>query len=363
MIINATPHDLSVKRLNIAALSLLICLVGLLTAYFLPTNHSSDNTWTPPPKVLPKTLPVEKVDFHLFDTKLDIPLPEFSQKVRVKKVNTRPDSQADQTVHIEVGDKPFKLKIGEKTQITPLVSMVAELKNGALDLNVCVDVADLEKKSRFHFDDLSNHETIAALEILKSAELIGPDLLVERYGGSAYASEKGKRRLFLKNGQKFFLEVGDLFFYEDGIWMLGIKAKCPLARLEALNGNSAEFKVWNEDGTSSEKLRLTLKAPETMMTRPEQIFTQVRMRTGLKASVKVGNRQMILKKGDWLIKSKLGFHAIQTGKEIRALLDDQSAGELFVFDGWVDGCFKGTLFSSSRTAAFDVKLPLMGKKL
>lgn len=363
MIINATPHDLSVKRLNIAALILLLCLAGALLSIFWKPQAVNEEMWVPPPPVKADVKRLDILDFHLFDTKLNLPLPKFTQKVKIHQVNTRPDASNQQTIRINVGEQEFALKVGQKIQLTPLVSAVAKLQNGALDLFVSVDVGDLEKKSRFHFDDLSIHETIAAASLLKKAEVIGPDLLISRYGGKAYAAKKGKLRLFFSGGERLFVGPNDLFFFENEKWQAGQKAKCPLARVESVTGNSIELKVWNEAGTSFEKVRLSVKSPEPMMARPEQIFTQVRKRTSSKASLKVGNRQMIIKKGDWLIKSKHGFQAIQTGKELQALLDDQSAEELFVFDGWVDGCFKGTLFSSSRTSAADVKLPLMGKKL
>ncbi|MCH9614606.1 MAG: hypothetical protein SP1CHLAM54_14310 [Chlamydiia bacterium] len=361
MIINDTPTRILSSRLNLLLSVLVAVLIGLCVVAFFG-KQEVDEAWLLPKAAKSRAFLTDTLDFKLFSVDRAFPLAEFNHSVRPLEVNTRPDAPKDREIRLSVENEELSIPLGQKTQVTPLLSMLPHIKNDALDLEVGVNMGDLEKKSHFHFDHLAIHETIDASLLLKDAVILGPDLLIEHYGGEDFAEMKGKVRMILGGKNRFYLSKGEVFSLLDEGWVQGLQKDVPVARVEFASANGVDLTVWNASGTAVEKLHLSVKPPEPIVLKPEQLFTAIRKRTKARASLKVMNKQMVLKTGDWLIKTAKGWHTIQTKKELTALLNDQQAGELFVFDGFEKNAFTGRLYSSSRMSSVPVRLPLQGKK-
>lgn len=361
MVINDTPYPILSSRLNVLIICLVFISLSLCALVCLKSDHKEE-MWSILQTQKTAKQPDEVFDFSLFSSERAFPLSEFDHAVRPIAVNTRPDADPHQMIGLAVEGKELFIPLGKKTQVTSLLSMVPRLKNEGLDLEVGVSLGNIEKKSHFHFDHLAIHETIAPSSSLKEAFILGPDLLIEHYGGEDFAKMKGKMRMILNNKDRFYLETGDIFSFVDDQWQKGLVKDVPIARLDAVSTNGVELTLWDALGTRVEKLHLGIKTQEPIVLKPDQLFTAVRKRTKACTSLKVMNRQMVLKKGDWLIKTAKGWHTVRTEKELTALLNDECDGELFVFDGFDNHAFTGTLYSPKRVTSLPVHLPIQGKK-
>lgn len=309
------------------------------------------------------------VNFSLFGEASSFPLPDIDKTILPLAVNTRPDRPTKPEVLMQVGEERLRVKVGERVYLTfhAGVEVAKEptsfwienrLEEKGLSMEVGLKVLENEKRRVFRFEDLPQDATITPSQLLKEAVLMGPDRLLELYGGAAYQKDKGKMRLKLPGHALLFVKKGDRLALKDGRWDLGMEEKAPLIEVIDMSPVEASLMVWSGDGLSSELVKLTTLKAVNVPPRPQALFTKLRKKTATTVSCRLGQKPALLKKGDWLLRTKAGWRFIKTQKEIADCLSLKLQGELFVCDGVEKNHLVGTLFDVNRTQSQVIRLPL-----
>jgi hypothetical protein len=127
-----------------------------------------------------------------------------------------------------------------------------------------------------------------------------------------------------------------------------------------------EIQAWDEKGFSDFKVQLTLQPTTRSNAKIETALSLPRLRNTTQISCVLGKRRMILKKGDFVLKTAAGWHHVRTGQEMESCFKHRIKGDLFVFDGIEkeDGKMiaKGRFFDPMRTQFQTCSVPIAADK-
>ncbi|MBP9841416.1 MAG: hypothetical protein KBC64_03205 [Simkaniaceae bacterium] len=314
-------------------------------------------------------------DFSFLSQHTSFPFPDIDKTILPLAFNTRPDASYPPEVLIQVENSFLSISSGQKVylsfengiSLSPFptsLSLKNEVKeDGSIEMEVGVKVLESEKKNSFRFEDLKRDVTIAEAISLKEGDILGPDCLLELYGGREYQKKKGKMRLKSLEGHLLFIQQGDLLSFKEGKWVLGSQKNLPLAQVLSINPSEVQFKVWDVSGLNSESFKVSSQKSAPPLPQPATLFTKLKRKTATKVSCRLGQKTVILKKGDWLIRTKSGWRPLTTAKEISDCIHYKLQGELFICDGIEKNQFTGTFFNEVRTVSQKIRLPFgEGKK-
>ena len=236
-----------------------------------------------------------------------------------------------------------------------------------------------EQEEKFEFV-LSNQDKqgVAAFEkkefytCLKNAKWWGQDILFRLYGGEQYQQFKDKHKLELKEETSSYvclISQGNYLSFEKGKWKTIDLAEgsrsCPLAYVSEITPSQLKIEIWDETGFSHAVLKFSIEGAQKSA-RPEAVFSSVRFRTASQVTCLLGKRRVIIKQGDWLLKTATGWRNLKNLKEIESYLDYQLRGELFIFDGIEKqegiALMKGHLIDEMRCLASSVSIPISSEK-
>lgn len=197
---------------------------------------------------------------------------------------------------------------------------------------------------------------------LKKGKWWAPDRLFEQYGGEEYFQYKGLERIKFED-TVLFIKEGDLLIWKEGRWQKGDETKeYPLAEVMEITPYKMEWRLWDKTGLESAHTFFSREKAPNLSLKIEDVFTHLKQRTMTRVSCRLNNRATILKAGDWIVRTKNGWYPIKNYPEVVALLNFETDGELFIFDGIekTEGkqFFAGTLFDLMRTQVQHVKLPI-----
>jgi hypothetical protein len=208
---------------------------------------------------------------------------------------------------------------------------------------------------------------------LKSARGFVHDLFLEKYGGREYAPWKDKVVLELSCESKTyacFVSPGDYLLYEAGEWRVcsfeELRRDHPVARVKAASAKAIEIEVWDEAGFYPLQFKVEAAQESRLQFKPETMPSKIRLRSSSQISCALGKRRVILRAGDWLLKTATGWRNLRRAEEIQSYLCHRLKGELFIFDAiekeqgnWV---MKGHLFDETRTQQLPLTLPIDAEK-
>ncbi len=208
---------------------------------------------------------------------------------------------------------------------------------------------------------------------LKAARGFTHDLLIQKYGGREYSPWKDKSVLELSSGSStygFFVTPGDYMIYDEGEWRVahreGLKNDCPIAYIRAISGKSIDIEMWDEMGFCPLQLNVEMDRQARLQLKAEAMPSKVRLRSGTQVSCALGKRRVIIRQGDWLLKTQTGWRNLRRNEEIELYLNHRLKGELLIFDGieQEQGCpvMKGNLFDETRTQVTPFALPIDSDK-
>jgi hypothetical protein len=207
---------------------------------------------------------------------------------------------------------------------------------------------------------------------LKGARCFINDLLIQKYGGREYADRTAKSTLELAAAGPYacFVAVGDYLLYEEGQWkvvgMEQLKGNLPIAHVKSASAKAIEVEIWDEAGFHPLFYKIPVFQPPRLQLKNEAMPSAIRFRNAIQVSCALGKRRVILKQGDWLLKSGTGWRNLRKKEEIEEYLNHRLKGELLVFDGIEkeQGRFlmKGQLFDETRTQVLPFSLPIESEK-
>ena len=353
---------LSITILGVVSGILALLLKGEAIATFDGAFHKIEEKQTP-------------FDFSFLPLQSTFPFPDIDKTILPLAVNTRPDAPKHPDILVKVGSEEvvipgrelvyLSFQKGVSLSPTPTsLSLKNEIaEDGSIQMEVGVHFLSNEKKSAFRFEDLKRDVTIAAAMLFKESDVLGPDCLFDLYGGREYQKKKGKMRLKFHDGHLLFIGKEDLLSFKEGKWFHGSDKESPLAKILSITPFEIELKVWDVSGLQSELVKLSLLKTTTSTQQPNALFTKLRRKTATKVTCRMGQKNVLLKKGDWLIRTKSGWREIKTAKELSDCLTYKLQGDLFICDGIEKNQFTGTFFDESRMTTQKIRLPFgEGKK-
>jgi hypothetical protein len=204
---------------------------------------------------------------------------------------------------------------------------------------------------------------------LRFAKVWGQDLLIKHYGGGTYQALKEKTKLeFSEKNSSYlcFVEQGDYLSWENEKWQVkklkDISPGFPLARIQSIQAKEVHIESWDDRGFQMFFLSLEKQMPSKWNPKFENVISGVRLRTSSQMSCLMEKRRVLLKEGDWVLKTSMGWHILKKSQEILDFLEHRMTGELFVFDKLdkEEGklTIKGHLFDPTRTQVQRIELPI-----
>jgi hypothetical protein len=226
-------------------------------------------------------------------------------------------------------------------------------------------IAPLHKNASFRQQE--------SLSDLRAALHLGEDPLIEKYGGAEYASWKEKIKLHITSGSKsyaVFVSKGDFLQFKNQEWRIAsgdaLSPDLPLACIVSSCSKAVEIQAWDASGFFSIECTVTPKILEGRSVLHELYPTALRLRSNTQVSCLLGKKRMLLKKGDWLLKTASGWRNLRRADEIEDCLFHRLKGELFIFDGIEKQQGKtflaGYIFDALRTQAHAISLPIDTEK-
>ncbi|MCI0382324.1 MAG: hypothetical protein L0207_04660 [Chlamydiae bacterium] len=249
-------------------------------------------------------------------------------------------------------------------------------KNGQISLNlqtfdsermemvqIPLQPSSVENIGRYHKILDADRE---AYHVLRSAKCWGVDILMNKYGGTSFDHAKKKMRLeFFEKDVAYllFVKENDILIYESGRWKhqtIG-REKNPLVRIKTINSH-LEIEAFDSSGFCLFELKYLFQKPSKTLANPQQIFRSLKLRNHSQVSCFLGKQRMVLKPGDWILKSKNFWKKIKSGQELDQYLSYFSRGDLFIFDGLEKRgnqlFLTGHFFDEMRTQCEKIALPV-----
>lgn len=208
---------------------------------------------------------------------------------------------------------------------------------------------------------------------LRAAKCYPKDLLIQKYGGSEYNGWSGKAVLELSRGNASyacFISSGDYLLYEGEEWRVctyeELKGDSPIAYVKALTASAVEIDMWDESGYCPFQVKVDMEKPERAKIKPEIRPTTVRLRSGTQVSCAFGKKRMILRQGDWLLKTSSGWRNLRRREEIELFLYHRLKGDLLIFDSIEQEqgkyVMKGHIFDETRMQMHPITMPAVSDK-
>ncbi|MEM8727314.1 MAG: hypothetical protein AAGE99_01165 [Chlamydiota bacterium] len=325
------------------------------------------------------------------------PFPGLSGEIVFLGKNTRPDMVAYQRkLHIGLKGTEESVKINPgqiaylayedkhlhfSKEVTPLSIQPRLDENGEIRLRMAIRLGNdrgeklLDEVREFRMeqqrlvkeiDQVVDPGLRTAADALKGGKWWGPDKLFESYGGKEFEKFKGQERIELLSGKGnpiLFIAQGATFSWKGGEWIPAVETEgFPMGKVVAISPYKVEWQLWDKEGMESVSLIFNKENMSAIPGRLEDIFTKLRRKASSRVSCRIGNRVTILKEGDWLVRTAKGWHTIKNDYEIKALLNLNFRGDLFIFDriekrGGKE-FFCGTLFNPMRTEQRCIRLPI-----
>lgn len=330
-----------------------------------------------------------------------LPLPELSKQLVVLEHIARPDGVENgksllfgiegscQKLLINMGEKVFldcknEKEIRFSKEIGPFWMEVNHFENGGVDVALHAEfkcdnqeilykeVQNISLLMKKDFDRSSNGEKgslAPIIDYLGKVKICETDLLIEMYGGKSFEGVKGSYRMYSdKSRAPFFIKPGDLFIWKDGGLEEGKGATVgfPLLMVKSLDTQKCEFILWDTDGLYGKPIMIAIGMTIPSQLKPQEFFLKLHQRTDASVTCQLHKRNVILRKGDWLLYSNGRFRNLRTFDEVKDYLRYALKGELFIFDGLVKNegitSFVGHLFNEERTQTKKVELVLSERK-
>ena len=132
----------------------------------------------------------------------------------------------------------------------------------------------------------------------------------------------------------------------------------PVAHIQMYLGKALVLEGWDNDGHIRVSLNPASGPPFKM--RGEELFSSIRMRSEKQISCMLEKQCMVLRTGDWVLKTGGRWKVLRKKEERDAYINGKLFGELFVFDqiSQKQGqkMIQGKLFNPGRTQVIAIEL-------
>jgi hypothetical protein len=303
-----------------------------------------------------------------YESRPDVPLNEAEMLFSLKQGKEEWTQQSGKQIYLKesVQGKGLQLSTGP----TDLWMRPLLFEEGS----ALIEVGRREEKAQFVVGvqgkaSLAPSPEHEAIRSLKTGKLFPFDALLQQYGGRELSPLATRTVLEIDShamSYAFPVQEGDFLSYEKGEWhprpLSQLPRSAPLARIVSCTSEGAQVDVWDERGISPLHLTLALSAPPRVPFGEDCQPTSARLRTGTQVSCALGKRRVILKTGDWILKTASGWRHLRGAEEVKLYLNRRLKGELFIIDGIDKSVLRGHLIDATRTVVQPVHVPISGDK-
>jgi hypothetical protein len=323
--------------------------------------------------------------------------PNLSEEILILAKNTRPDLsnqeasilirfKSSQQEQLVVGNVPLFLhcqtredgsieNVSVSAEPTPLWIRPVILDQG----RVLIEIGKDENRGQFIVQagaELGARASalikgeVAYVHSLKQAKWWGCDALVQHYGGEEYKPLQNKHKMEFAGGQVGFVSSGDYLMWDGQQWQVSsletLPRDLPVAHIKSATSKGAEIEVWDASGFQLTRVRLDLQHVSQLNYKMENLPTSIRMRTRAQVTCTFGKRRLILREGDWLLKTPAGWRNLRKVSDIEDCIQHKIRGELFIFDSLEKEkgrtTLKGNVFDEMRTQIQPIAIPIVMEK-
>lgn len=396
-----------IKALKLSMAVLCVFLLALISAtVFLIFNYQRQKSSFQKQEVsLRKEERVGGQPFNFESIKLPKIFETFCEKDLFESLlflgkNTRPDAKEDQTkalVGLKSSKQSFLVNSGDKLYLmyeegvlvfskepTSLWIKVKGIEDEVLHVDGNFILTNEETneiyQERLHqIRELTVEEEFQEIflqstyfQSIEGAKWWHPDLFYEVYGGQDFEGMKGAQRLELSNQNPSvcFIKPGTRLIFKEESWIVydnkSNTEQYPMAEVLNVTQAHMEMRIWDVSGMYSKTISLTPERVRPLNIKAEEVFSNIRQRSATQISCKIGSKNSLLKKGDWLLRVGNHWRPLKTLEEIEKYLSFRAQGDLFVFDGIEKNqgitVFKGHLFDTMRGQMQVIQIPLAKQK-
>ncbi len=171
--------------------------------------------------------------------------------------------------------------------------------------------------------------------------------------------ESGER---LEIGQPPYLEIreGDWLVWKEEHWEKSETPEkdLPIAHIQSISPKELTLEAWDSNGHTRIALSSAITVPFKM--KGEELFTSLRVRSEKQISCMLEKQCMVLKTGDWVLKTGGRWKILRKKDERDAFLNGKLFGELFILDhiSQKQGqkMIQGRLFNPGRTQMAPIEM-------
>ncbi|MES2273692.1 MAG: hypothetical protein V4487_05835 [Chlamydiota bacterium] len=190
----------------------------------------------------------------------------------------------------------------------------------------------------------------------------GHDLFREQYEG-AIPPERLEMGSLAGTVDIVELMLGDWLVWNEGRWQKAASLQegknKPIARILAGSGNTLNLEGWDQDRHM--RFALNLAASPPFKIRAEDLFSSVRIRSEKQISCMLEKQCLILKAGDWVLKTEGRWKILRRKEQREAFLKGKVFGDLFVFEqiNLKQGqkMIQGRFFNPGRSQIASIEIP------
>lgn len=200
-------------------------------------------------------------------------------------------------------------------------------------------------------------------KLLAEAKWIGSDLVRARYG----KARGGTERIEWGSAEEERAELGssEWLVWQNGKWQKSSNdGKAPIARLQTVQDKILVLEGWEAD----RYVRIAVPAANIppLKVKGEELFSSIRARSDKQISCMLEKQCLILKAGDWIVKTKGRWKILRKQEDRNAFLDGKWVGELIVFEGIElkqgQKMIQGRLFHPNRSQMASFEAPAQLRK-
>ena len=195
-------------------------------------------------------------------------------------------------------------------------------------------------------------------QVLGEARWLGHDLFAEKYGGP-----QTLRIAMGSQANPYILDLRDKewIVWNEDRWVKGAldEKLSAMARIESSNSKTLILEGWEDDAHI--RIALSCAIPSPFKIRGEDIFNSIRVRSEKQISCMMDKQCLILKSGDWVMKTNGRWKILRKKEEKEAYRSGKISGELFVFEKIESKqnqkFISGFLFNVERSQVVAIELP------
>lgn len=190
---------------------------------------------------------------------------------------------------------------------------------------------------------------------LAEAKWLGKDLL--------RPADSGER---IELSELLELHVGDWLVFREGKWQKSNAPEkdIPIAKFQSLTPKMLILEAW--DGAEHTRIGLQLSPGTPFKMRAEELISSLRVRSEKQISCMLEKQCVVLKVGDWVLKSAGRWKVLRKKDDKDAFFNGKLSGELFILDQILQKhgqkVIQGRLFNPGRTQIVAVEMALKSSR-